>query len=76
MVTEKRLRAFVDKIEGDTATLLIGDEGRPVCWPVEALPDDVVEGSIISIILALDDDATKAAEDVINSLIDRLEHKD
>ena len=74
MAIEKRVQAFVDRIEGDCATLLLGDEGRPVCWPVEALPENAGEGSFVSITLTLDEKATKAAEDVIDSLIDRLEH--
>lgn len=76
MVTEKKLHAFVDRIEGDNAILLIGDEAQPVCWPVEALPEDAGEGSVVSITLSLDNEATKAAEDTISSLIDRLKHKD
>lgn len=70
------VRAFVDRFEGDQAVLLVGDEGRPLLWPARNLPPGAREGVIVRIEVLVDDAATKSAEDVINSLIDRLERGD
>lgn len=72
-MTKQDWRAFVDRIEGDQAVLLVGDDGEQVLWPVKCLPEGVGEGSVISFSLSADAAATKAAEDVIDSLINRLE---
>ena len=70
-MAELRLRAFLDRFEGDFAVLLLGDEGEQVVWPAKLLPEGAVEGSVLCV--TLDADVTKAAEEDINSLIDRLE---
>ena len=69
-------RAFVDRIEGDCAVLLVGDDGEQVLWPTKYLPAGVGEGSVISFTVGADITATKGAENVINSLIDGLEHEE
>ena len=73
-VASRKISVFVDRFEGDCAVLLVGEGGAQVRWPIEYLPDGVVEGGIVSFTLNTDTAATKAAGDVINSLIEHLEH--
>lgn len=68
----KELKAFVDRFEGDFAVLLIGEEGHQLLWPIKNLPDNTCEGNILNIVVQIDIEATKAAEDTIENLIDRL----
>ena len=72
-MAERELRAFLDRFEGEFAVLLLGEEGEQVRWPARSLPEGAIEGSVLSITIAPDAAASKAAEDAINSLIDRLE---
>lgn len=67
------LRAFLDRIEGDLAVLLIEDISRPVHWPARELPEGVREGSVLRMTLQLDEAATHAAQDEIEILKNRLQ---
>jgi hypothetical protein len=69
----REFRAFVDRIEGKVAVLLIGkDEKLSVTFPVECLPDGVGEGSVITVRLKYEPEMTKAASDEARRLIERL----
>ena len=70
-MASRKLSVFVDRFEGDYAVLLVGEDDMQVLWPIEHLPDDVAEGSIVSFTLRADTAATKEASEVINSLIER-----
>jgi hypothetical protein len=75
-VSSKEVRAFVDRIEEDGAVLLVGDEGRDAIWPVDSLPQGAREGSVLRVVIRLDEDATRQTEDVVDSLIERLQRGD
>jgi len=74
-VSEKVVRAFVDRIEGDIAVLLVGDEGRPINIPVYCLPDNVEEGTVVAIRFCVDIEATKEAKKRTAALIERLRRR-
>jgi hypothetical protein len=75
-VAEIRVRAFVDRIEGDLASLLVGEAAREVHWPLSDLPKAVAEGDVLSVVIDLDIAAGKDAGDEIDSLINRLKRGD
>lgn len=62
----------LDRIEGDTAVILVGDEGDIVEIPRKLLPDGHKEGDIISFKLELKDKKTKIEKEKIASLIKKL----
>ena len=72
-MSSKELKAFVDRIEGDNAVVLIGDEGRHAVWPLQDLPEGTREGSVLRVVVRLDDEATKQTEELVDSLIERLQ---
>lgn len=70
---EKRLRAFVDRVEGGTAVLLIGDrEEEQMLVPVSCLPEDVGEGAVLSILIRFEPELTEVAAEDAARLIRRL----
>lgn len=75
-MAEVKLQVFVDRFEEDYAVLLIVEEGREILWPSDHLPEGTSEGDVISVHLTIDAEATKKAQDVIGSLIDRLERRE
>jgi len=75
-MSEKHLRAFVDRIEAGSAVVLVGEQGWEVAWPLEELPDGVREGDALTIRVRIDDEATDSSKRKIDSLIDRLRRGD
>lgn len=67
-----RVRAFLDRVEEDRAVILVGEEGLEVVWPIDALPEGVREGSVLSFTVHVDEEAKEQTEQVVDSLIDRL----
>ena len=72
-MSEKTLRGFVDRIEDDRATILLGENGDQVTLPIDCLPEGSGEGSVLNVVIRFDDEATRHTEDIIDSLISRLE---
>lgn len=70
----------VDRLEGGMAVLLPVEsatsrpEGTVVAlrWPKEFLPPDAVEGVVLKVSVAIDDDATAAARARIANLLNGL----
>ncbi|MCE5322783.1 DUF3006 domain-containing protein [bacterium] len=48
-MTEKKLRAFVDRVENEYAVVLLDEEGVQIDWPVDKLPPEAVEGTELTI---------------------------
>lgn len=48
-MADKTLRAFVDRIENGYAVILLDEDGQQIDWPVEKLPSQIVEGTVLSI---------------------------
>lgn len=70
------MRAVIDRIEEGKAVLLIRpEEKNEIYLPKDFLPEDAEEGSILKINLEIDQEATKAAEKRVKSLLDKLKDK-
>lgn len=69
-MTLKELRAFVDRIEGDKAVLLVGENQEDtVVVPARYLPDEAVAGSVITIGIRYEPGLTADAKDEVEKLI-------
>lgn len=66
------MRAVVDRIEGEVAVLLLGDEEIKVDLPVRYLPTGAKESSILRLSLELDQVATDDALERARQRIGRL----
>jgi hypothetical protein len=68
-----KLVATLDRIENGIAILLVRpEESIQILWPVSALPEDAVEGAILDISVDVDEGKTQAAEERVQSLLDKL----
>ena len=76
-MAEKTIQAFLDRIEGDIAVLLVGEaDTYQVLWPAGGLPDDAVEGCVLRFVVSADPSATEAENKKIDTLIDELKRED
>ena len=67
------MRAFVDRIDEEVATLLLGeDESVTVSLPVAWLPGSAREGMVLQVDFQLDPAATGVAQAETQSLLDSL----
>lgn len=70
------MKVTVDKIENGRARLLIRpQEKEDFFLPLQELPAETEEGSILEINFKLDQDEKKAAEKRVGSLLDKLKNK-
>jgi hypothetical protein len=67
-----RVRAVVDRFEGDKAVLLLGEEERAAAWPRSALPAGAREGDVLWVELSIDAAATRAAKEEAEALLRQL----
>ena len=56
------ISAYIDRMEGDLAVLLVGEEERKVNFPKVFLPEDSGEGEYLKIEISRDEEATARAE--------------
>ncbi|MBE6073109.1 MAG: DUF3006 domain-containing protein [Selenomonas ruminantium] len=56
------ISAYIDRIEGDLAVLLLGEDMRKVNFPVSYLPENTGEGDYLKLELSYDKEATEQAE--------------
>ncbi|NMB45274.1 MAG: DUF3006 domain-containing protein [Firmicutes bacterium] len=77
-MSEMRVVATVDRIEGDKAVLLLPITGGeiPVPWPVSLLPSGVSEGSKLNFTLSIDRDAEAEARQRVADLLRKLTQRD
>jgi len=72
-VSSKRVRALLDRFEGDKAVLLLGEkESQTVVWPRAFLPPDAVQGMVLEVIVETDPEAAADMTDEIRRLLDDL----
>ena len=68
-----RVRAFLDRFEGDQAVLLLGDkESEAVVWPRAFLPSDAAEGTVLEVTVETDAEETADTSRQIRRLLDDL----
>ncbi|MEN6357932.1 MAG: DUF3006 domain-containing protein [Armatimonadota bacterium] len=56
-MTDKKLCAFVDRVENGYAVVLLEEDGQQIDWPVEKLPPEAVEGAVLTIIVRVENNA-------------------
>lgn len=71
-MTSNSLKATVDRIEEGKAVISF-DNGQILLWPVENLPADTNEGSVVNINLTKSDieekDRENLAKDILNEIM-------
>ncbi len=68
-----RVRAFVDRFEGDQAILLLGDDqSRTAAWPSALLPEDAGAGTVLEVVLTTDAEETADMTAQIRDLLREL----
>lgn len=70
-----RMKAVIDRFEGDYAVVLVGDKEVKLNVPKELLPKDAREGSWLKITFELDPEGTKKQEEKVSDLIKKLKDK-
>lgn len=72
---KKIIEVTVDHLEGEKAVLLYGEECISINWPCAALPSNVMEGDVLSIVIEKDQTKTEEAlQETENLLRDLLEN--
>lgn len=69
------MKAVVDKITGDTATILLGSQEFKVDVPVILLPKGTKEGTWLSIQIEIDEKETKSKYESNKSLLEKIKKK-
>ena len=71
-MSELIVKAFVDRIEGDMAVLLVGDEMDEIKIPKRLLPPDAVEGSSLTLRFETNQESAAQRKRRIARLIEEL----
>lgn len=70
-----QIKAVIDRFEGSSAVLFVGNYELPVNWPKTALPENVHEGDVLQITLTIDSEATRLARSEAENLLQRVLQK-
>lgn len=75
MRNEVKIKALVDRMEGDKAVILLGEEEQDaVDFPKNFLPE-VKDGDILTFKIKLQSRKTKEAKAKVQGMIDRLSNR-
>ena len=75
MKQDIKFKALIDRIEGDKAVVLLGEEDEAtVYFPIQFLPQSIKEGDI-NFKIAVKSRKTKEAKDKIREMIEKLKAK-
>jgi len=66
------IQAIIDRFEGSKAVLFLGEEEVQVVWPRRILPKEVKEGDILQVTLQIDNEATAAAKEEAEILLEQI----
>ena len=70
------MKAVIDRVEGESAVLLLGDMGEfKLNLPLSLLPEGCREGDVLSISFARDPEATEQTRERVSGLMDKLKQK-
>jgi hypothetical protein len=69
------MKATVDRIEGQMAVLLAGDEPVRFNIPLSLLPEGCKEGDVLNLAIERDLEETQDAKERVSSLMERLKKK-
>lgn len=71
------MKATIDRVEGKTAVLLMGEDGKiKMNMPLVLLPVGCKEGEVLNISIERDPDATGQARERVSSLMEKLKKKE
>jgi hypothetical protein len=72
---KSKMKATIDRVEGNLAVLLIGDKGEvKLNIPVTLLPEGSKEGDILDISIIRDEKTTDKTKKRVSNLIDKLKN--
>jgi hypothetical protein len=75
-VASKITRAFLDRLEDQSAVVLLGPDGEAECrLPVAALPEGASPGASLLLTLETDPEGTTRLKDDIATLMKRLDDR-
>ena len=69
------MRAVIDRVEGELAVLLVGDESIKLNVPLSLLPVGCKEGDLLNISFERDPEATEQAKERVSGLMEKLKKK-
>ncbi len=70
------MTAVIDRVEGELAVLLMGEEGETrLNVPLALLPEGCREGDILNISIERDPQATSLAKERVTGLMDKLKKR-
>ena len=76
MKAEKKFKALIDRMEGNKAVVLLGEEEREAAdLPKSFLPEGSKEGDILTFKIKLESRRTKEAKEKVAELINKLKNK-
>lgn len=70
-----KIRAVIDRIEGEFAVLLVGEQEVAVDWPKSLLPVDFAEGDILNFQIEIDKKETTNQKEKVTALLEKLQKK-
>lgn len=72
-MSTRRVRAFVDRFEGNKAVLLLGEKGvEVVTLPRSLLPPEAGEGTVLTVSIRVEPEKTAEASQRVSKLIREL----
>ena len=69
------MRAVIDRVEGELAVLLVGDESTKLNIPLSLLPDGCKEGDVLNISIERDVVGTEQTKERVTDLMEKLKKK-
>ena len=69
------MKAVIDRVEGDLAVVLVGDESIKLNIPFSLLPEGGKEGDVLNISFERDPGATEQAKERVSGLMEKLKKK-
>ena len=71
----KKIKAVVDRFEGEYAILMVGDPEEPIDFPKKLLPKGTKEGSWLWLGFELDPEGEAKQREKMKNLMDKLGNK-
>jgi hypothetical protein len=69
------MKAVIDRVEGELAVLLLGDESTKLNIPLSLLPDGCKEGDVLNMSFERDVVGTEQAKERVSGLMEKLKKK-
>ena len=67
-----KVKAVVDRFEGNKAVLLVGEEELQTVWPRSFMPEKLEEGSVLEVTMQIDAEATTKARGEAQDLLRQI----